>query len=47
MIACVRVNEELSEEFKLEWDYNGCVISPCLFDMFMDGMLAHLVRVWV
>ncbi len=45
--ATVWVNRELSESFKVEVGVRqGCVMSPCLFNIYMDGCIREMkVRV--
>ncbi len=41
--ASVRVNGELSENFKVEMGVRqGCVMSPWLFNMYMDGCIREM-----
>ncbi len=41
--ACVRVNGELSESFSVEVGVRqGCVMSPWLFNIYMDGCIREM-----
>ena len=41
--ACVRVEGELSESFDVEVGVRqGCVMSPWLFNIFMDGCMREM-----
>ncbi len=46
--ASVQVNGELSENFKVKVGVRqGCVMSPWLFSIYMDGCIKEMkVRVW-
>ncbi len=46
--ASVRVNGELSASFNVEVGVRqGCVMSPWLFNIYMDGIVREIkVRVW-
>ncbi len=46
--ACVWVNGELSESFNVEVGARqGCVMSPWLFNIYMDGCIREMkARVW-
>ncbi len=46
--ASVQVNGELSESFNVEVGVRqGCVMSPWLFNIYMDGCIREMkVRVW-
>ncbi len=38
--ACVKISEETSEHFEIKVGLRqGCVMSPCLFNIYMDGVM--------
>ncbi len=38
--ACVKISGETSEDFEIEVGLRqGCVMSPCLFNFYMDGVM--------
>ena len=42
--ACIRVNGEVSEWFKIESGVRqGCVMSPWLFNLYMDGVMKEML----
>ncbi len=43
--ACVRVGGKFSGSFAVEMGVRqGCVMSPCLFNIFMDGCIREMKR---
>ena len=43
--ACVRVEGGMSEWFSVKVDLGqGCVMSPWLFNLFMDGVMKEFIR---
>ena len=41
--SCVRVNDVYSDWFPINWDVKqGCVLSPTLFDMFINDLMQDI-----
>ncbi len=46
--ACVKINGETSEHFEIKVGLRqGCVMSPWLFNIYMDGVMREVVVVVV
>ncbi len=44
--ACIRVNGETSESFRIQGVRQGCVMSPWLFNLYMDGVIRDKSKGW-